>query len=101
MSIVEIKEARKKRDWQSRVQHKGLCVNCNLASECTFPRNPDRPVMNCDEFDCTLERLLRKEPEPEVETKGNFKGLCVNCALRETCVYPKPEWGVWHCEEYE
>lgn len=30
-----------------------------------------------------------------------FKGLCVNCAYRETCLYPKPEGGVWHCEEYE
>jgi hypothetical protein len=32
---------------------------------------------------------------------GRFKGLCVNCKYRETCLYPKPEGGVWHCEEYE
>ncbi len=29
-----------------------------------------------------------------------FKGLCVNCANRHTCLCPKPEGGVWHCEEY-
>jgi hypothetical protein len=31
---------------------------------------------------------------------GEHKGLCMNCANRETCLYPKPEGGVWHCEEY-
>jgi hypothetical protein len=31
---------------------------------------------------------------------GEFEGLCVNCANRETCLVPKPEGGVWHCEEY-
>jgi len=31
---------------------------------------------------------------------GPFLGLCVNCEDRETCVYPKPDGGVWHCEEY-
>ncbi|HTS66225.1 MAG TPA: hypothetical protein VMS37_25420 [Verrucomicrobiae bacterium] len=29
-----------------------------------------------------------------------FLGLCSNCDNRETCVYPKPEGGVWRCEEY-
>jgi hypothetical protein len=31
---------------------------------------------------------------------GDYKGLCVNCANRETCLLPKAEGGVWHCEEY-
>lgn len=31
---------------------------------------------------------------------GDCKGLCVNCANRQTCLFPKPEGGVWHCEEY-
>jgi hypothetical protein len=31
---------------------------------------------------------------------GEYKGLCVNCANRETCLLPKSEGGVWHCEEY-
>jgi len=29
------------------------------------------------------------------------KGLCMNCAHRDTCLLPRPESGVWHCEEYE
>lgn len=31
---------------------------------------------------------------------GIFVGLCANCANRETCLIPKSEGGVWHCEEY-
>jgi len=27
-------------------------------------------------------------------------GLCGNCALDETCTRPRPESGVWHCEDY-
>ena len=30
-----------------------------------------------------------------------FKGLCKNCKKRKTCTLPKPEGGVWRCEEYE
>jgi hypothetical protein len=29
------------------------------------------------------------------------RGLCVNCDLRETCAFHKPEGGVWFCEEYQ
>ncbi len=29
------------------------------------------------------------------------KGLCMNCDERETCMLPRPESGVWHCEEYK
>lgn len=29
-----------------------------------------------------------------------YKGLCANCASRATCLLPKTEGGVWHCEEY-
>lgn len=36
----------------------------------------------------------RKEDESE------FKGLCLNCANRHTCLLPRSEGGVWHCEEY-
>jgi len=40
------------------------------------------------------ERDRRKEVEKEL------RGLCVNCANRETCLFPKSEGGVWHCEEF-
>jgi hypothetical protein len=30
-----------------------------------------------------------------------FLGLCRNCENRRTCAFPKPEGGIWHCEEYQ
>jgi hypothetical protein len=29
------------------------------------------------------------------------QGLCVNCDVRETCTFSRPEGGVWYCEEYQ
>lgn len=29
------------------------------------------------------------------------KDLCWNCQNHETCTYPKPEGGVWHCKDYK
>jgi len=88
----------------------GLCLSCRNAAECTFPRESTRPVWQCEEF--TGEG---KAPE-RVSVEGTFPprtgltraesslnprmGLCKNCANREDCRYPKPEGGVWRCEEY-
>jgi len=35
------------------------------------------------------------------EESNKYKGLCKNCKKQETCRLPKPEGGVWRCEEYE
>jgi hypothetical protein len=31
---------------------------------------------------------------------AQYEGLCVNCANRANCLFPKPEGGVWHCKDY-
>ncbi|MEI9476493.1 MAG: hypothetical protein WCO26_07950 [Deltaproteobacteria bacterium] len=31
---------------------------------------------------------------------GKHRGLCTICEDHGVCTYPKPEGGVWHCEEY-
>ena len=97
----------------SAVVYGGLCSTCDTASTCTFPRDPERPIMHCDELDShrvdivAVERVPRAEPvspkalsEAKQEELGKYKGLCVNCENRETCTFPKPEGGVWHCDEY-
>lgn len=38
---------------------------------------------------------------PAVEQPHIHRGLCVNCDVRETCTLPRPEGGVWYCEEYQ
>lgn len=35
----------------------------------------------------------------EIDTES-LKGLCLNCANRETCKFQRSEGGVWHCQEY-
>jgi hypothetical protein len=40
-------------------------------------------------------------PRDEAPDRGTteLKGLCVQCARRDSCTYPKPAGGVWHCDE--
>jgi hypothetical protein len=42
----------------------------------------------------------RARRQSRKQGKREFKGLCVNCANRYTCLLPRSEGGVWHCEEY-
>jgi hypothetical protein len=37
---------------------------------------------------------------PKQAVADDPAGLCPTCDFRSTCMYPKPEGGVWHCEEY-
>jgi len=96
---------------------KGLCSCCKEASTCTYPKVPDRPVLQCEEFNGILpppskrSSLIRNvspvsprgvvdEPVPRGFESLEPRGLCSNCEERETCTFPKLEGGVWHCEEY-
>ena len=89
---------------------RGLCTTCEHAPYCTYPRDPARPVQQCEEFDDGTEvrfeaagrievQRVRRAVEPEGQGSP-FWGLCTNCDLRETCTYPRSQGGVWHCEEY-
>jgi len=92
-------------------EHSGLCFSCRNALTCTFLRDHKTPVLQCDEFD-GFESFLRKpktsshqnimdfKSNPGKKDSDGCKGLCSICEDRKTCTYPKPEGGVWHCEEY-
>jgi hypothetical protein len=92
----------------------GLCRGCLKAEKCTFPRDSSRPIRFCDEFEgYETDRLWPPAPvAPSLTAALPFarrtefedsvpKGLCRHCAHRPTCTYPKPEGGVWHCDELE
>jgi hypothetical protein len=49
--------------------------------------------------DESLPERTRRQRRKE-ENEKEFRGLCVNCANRSICLFPKSEGGVWHCEEY-
>jgi hypothetical protein len=88
----------------------GLCRTCVKAAECTFPRSPGHIVRSCDEFEgadgprSTYPPLEGGAPifpaaDPAGVSTAELKGLCGQCARRQTCTYPKPAGGVWHCDE--
>ncbi|KPK78102.1 MAG: hypothetical protein AMJ79_00840 [Phycisphaerae bacterium SM23_30] len=91
-----------------------LCSTCIHAKYCTFPQDPMTPVQQCEEFDDRVEvapRPIKERKDLEMNTsvgaendreeKSHYKGLCSDCRNRHTCVFPKPEGGVWYCEEYQ
>jgi hypothetical protein len=89
-------------------EYRGLCSTCKNALECTYPRDPKRRILQCEEFEGTAKissetsrARITLVKEAELNAEAELKGLCKLCERRSTCAYPKPEGGVWHCEEYE
>ena len=90
--------------------YRGLCSTCRNATDCTFPREPNKPVFYCEEFETepfVSTKTTGKDldsavalPIPEERDSGGYAGLCSDCEDRETCTFPRAEGGVWHCEEY-
>lgn len=91
----------------NREWYPGLCTTCANESTCTFPRSADHPVLSCDEFVGAVEVKPRAVQNPRASERSAvanrewFPGLCMTCAKRETCTYPKPEGGVFRCDEFE
>ncbi len=44
--------------------------------------------------------LYFQHGRPGLEEDSEFKGLCRYCEVRDICVLPKPETGVWRCQYY-
>jgi hypothetical protein len=91
----------------------GLCSTCNNAAFCVYRAKRGFDATYCDMFDVygvptkgnghgesdTFIALTEMKAKQLARTK--YKGLCSNCENIDTCTLPKPEEGVWHCEEYE
>jgi hypothetical protein len=91
----------------------GLCSCCKFAFTCTYRINPDHPVLQCEEFEGIVYSPDRRNhpkkalplnaagrPLRSEISSPRYMGLCTICEERDTCTYPKPEGGVWHCEEF-
>ena len=93
------------------VVQESLCASCVNDQYCIYSRDPSRPTMECEEFEGYVMpppgAIPLSVPGPErkmvaeEEDSDRIEGLCVSCENRRTCIYPKPEGGVWHCEECE
>lgn len=96
-----------------RPSYAGLCELCNLRSTCSFPRSMEHPVTSCEEFDggavqagqrvavSSATRLPLEVVSRASVTNPMARGLCTTCERFDTCQFPKPEGGVWQCEEFE
>lgn len=85
----------------------GVCSACRYEEVCTFDGKPAGVVLQCEQFELAFpaERAPRTPRRPRASTREaadtkKYPGICANCEHRETCTYPKPEGGVWRCEDY-
>jgi hypothetical protein len=104
-----------KKSAKGEVPLSGLCAHCVNGPECTYPRDSERPTMFCNEFTgyeprkpaviTPIKEAVRQcdvaEQENAADQPALYKGLCRSCANRNGCTFPKPEGGVWRCEEYK
>ena len=111
-----IRPVRKKKEAKMISKEKkyfGLCSSCKTASGWTYIRDLKRPVLQCEEFEgyeprivrtTVVNILLKTAPKfgsgNEERELSRYRGLCSICEDQAACTYPKPEGGVWHCEEY-
>ena len=84
--------------------HAGLCSTCNNAPSC-FHRARRGAALYCELFDNYVadptNDLPASTPAARVVASNGYRGLCMNCEHRGTCRHPRPEGGIWHCENYE
>ncbi len=87
-----------------------LCDTCSHADGCGWRKMNRGPVQFCEEFEVQAgehwppaprDAAPPTDPPAQALVYAMPKGLCVNCDHRETCRLPRPESGVWHCQEYE
>ena len=91
------------RQSQSAAQARGLCASCKHLPTCTYAQDVMRPTLQCDEYEaaaCGGTRMAEPQAQGSDESAQRL-GLCRSCAGRDTCTFPRPEGGVWRCEEYE
>jgi hypothetical protein len=93
--------------------YEGLCSTCKYSSRCTLTKAPGQGIHFCEEYEAgdgshagrkgrrcaSAAKLMISDTKPRAS--GAVLGLCGNCVHRITCRFPRPESGVWHCEEYQ
>ena len=83
----------------------GLCLTCKFDPDCIYEARSDRTILQCEQFEMGFRQSPALAPPilsavPRARESSAYPGLCSNCENRETCIYPKPEGGIWRCEEY-
>ena len=89
--------------------HKKMCEGCSKYDLCTI-RISGKDLEFCEDYEAKNYFNSRSVPISNSNTSESLinniiinqpKGICKNCANLESCLYPRPEGGIWRCEEYE
>jgi hypothetical protein len=90
-----------------RLLSASLCSNCANMDSCGSFSAAESAVLQCELYECCSSVKPELVGAGESSTTTNedpmsvhFMGLCSNCDNRSDCKLPKPQAGVWHCEEY-
>lgn len=98
---------------QNDSKKSGLCSTCFHCGSCALCANHSMPIHYCEEFTTqevgrmgASQKDLRRVGQSSGGTTsasgcGKHMGLCMNCVHKDTCTFPRPEGGVWRCNEYE
>jgi len=85
-----------------------VCSNCASQEECSVLVQATAPILQCEMYQCCSlprpdslgnERIVQ-DAKPESDDV-HLLGLCANCENRQSCKWPKPVSGIWHCEDYK
>ena len=82
---------------------RSLCPSCDPPGPCAMVADKDQPVHHCEEYQPSVAPSRQREngrPQEPPYDWESYRGLCVTCGNRASCTFPKPEGGVWHCEEF-
>ena len=91
-----------------KLLYASLCSNCRNQNDCVFLMKAGEPIIECEMYECgsssrprlsVVKRNLAAAAAALPE-EDNLMGLCVNCDNLKVCQLPKPQSGVWNCEEY-
>lgn len=80
---------------------KNLCDSCAKGSRCSGRPDNGIPIHFCNDF--IMKDLTEESPHNQNYERPNettYLGLCENCENKKHCQLPRPQGGVWHCEEY-
>lgn len=83
---------------------RSLCRDCASGQGCSLHGEGRLSVIECEEFDGGNHRHTTKRaatrPAARKSNPSGYMGLCADCLNSMTCMFPKPEGGIWHCEEF-
>lgn len=84
---------------------RSICSTCTHNGKCLLQGEGNK--FSCEEFSNGAREngigFRLEESDVLIEKTSNVpppKGLCSTCDNLPTCLLPKHQGGVWHCEEY-